>query len=189
MQVEDKVVITGFALVGALLKYIDASFDENEFTSINTVLAAAVALAIWLFLSSYDTISANILAAILLSALFSGKVDNKVFKISSIAALFFFAAYAEPLFSVLVFLSLLGTVDEKANDYADKNAMKNRALSALFKHRAAMKAGVAILYLKGEVNFVHLIAFMLFDVSYDAVSFSIRKLTQKTANPALEERL
>jgi len=189
MQVTDKFIIIGFALIGALLKYIDASFDENKSTSINTALAGAAALATWLSLSFYDMISANILLAVLLASLFSGKADNAVFKISGIVALLFFAAYAEPLFSVLALLSLLGAVDEKANDYADRNAVKNKALNILFKHRVAMKIGIAILYLLGSVKFVHFIAFLLFDFSYDSVGFLTRKavLAQKTANPAFEE--
>lgn len=189
MQVMDKFIIIGFALIGSLLKYIDTSFDEDKFADINTALAGAAALAIWIFLSFYDTISANILLAVLLASLFSGKADNVVFKISGMAALLFFAVFVKPLFSVLVLLSFLGAIDEKANDYADRNAVKNKALSVLFRHRFAMKIGAAILYFLGSVNSIHFIAFLLFDVSYDAVGFLSRKamLAQKTANLALEE--
>ncbi|MEA1957628.1 MAG: hypothetical protein U9N01_04655, partial [Euryarchaeota archaeon] len=78
-------IIIAFAIIGAGLKYIDDAFDEDIFSKRIAMLIAPILVIIWTCLSISDSVSATILFSILFAVLLTGKIDNLVFKVCSIA--------------------------------------------------------------------------------------------------------
>jgi hypothetical protein len=165
---EQYLIIAAFAIIGAGLKYIDEAFDENAFNKKTAGLMALVLLVIWIGLSIFDTSSGTILLSILIGVLCAGKIDNSIFGVST-AAIFgsFMFIQRIPILPILL-LSAFGLIDEKGNDYADSND-PNKFVKFFFLHRFTMKIGLFLLCLAGLFAYQYLLAFLLFDISYDTV--------------------
>lgn len=165
------VIILAFALIGAGLKYIDDAFDEDIFSKrIATTLIAPILVVIWVFLSISDSISATLLFSILFAVLLTGKIDNLVFKMSSIVLILILALtrMLNLLWIPLFILTTMGVVDEKGNDYVENNkALKLGKF--LFSHRFCMKIGVLCLCIFSLLPWLYLFAFLALDLSYDLV--------------------
>lgn len=163
-------IVATFTIIGFGLKYIDDVFDEELFNKSVAMLLAPILVLLWAGVSIYDSFSATILFAILLAVLISGKVDNLIFRISSIALIFslFLTKTLDlsliPLFS----LTLLGVADELGNDYVDKQKT-HEVCEFLFSHRCCMKVGVLGLCCLFLLPWLYLIAFLAFDSTYEAV--------------------
>lgn len=163
-----QVIVAVFAVIGAGLKYIDEAFDEETFSRRSATYLAGVILALWVGLSLLDSSSGTILLSILLGVLLTGKIDNKVFGLSTAGIFGSFVFLQKVLMLPLLFLSAAGVIDEKGNDYVDSHR-SNRILQFFFLHRFTMKIGVSLLCLSGVFAWHYLVAFLLFDASYDAV--------------------
>lgn len=164
------VIILAFAILGAGLKYIDDAFDEDIFSKRIAMLIAPILLVIWVCLSISDSISATLLFSILFAVLLTGKIDNLVFKMSSIALISVLALtrMLNLLWIPLFILTTMGVVDEKGADYVENNkALKLGKL--FFSHRFCMKIGVLGLCIFSLLPWLYLFAFLALDVSYDLV--------------------
>lgn len=164
------VIILAFALIGAGLKYIDDAFDEDLFSKRIATLIAPILVVIWVCLSISDSISATLLFSILFAVLLTGKIDNLVFKMSSIALISMLALtrMLNLLWIPLFILTMMGVVDEKGADYVENN----KALKVgkfLFSHRCCMKIGVLGLCIFSLLPWFYLFAFLALDLSYDLV--------------------
>lgn len=171
-------IIVAFAVIGFGLKYIDDAFDDDE-TVLSKKLAMLIApiiVTIAVILAIKDEVAQTILFAILLSVLISGKVDNLIFKLSSIVfVLLLFIPYFRLYGSInflwlpLVIITTTGVIDEAGNDYVDKNNA-NSIRNFFFKHRFAMKMGMVTLCGFQFLAWIYLIAFLAFDIAYDSVT-------------------
>ncbi len=163
-------IVAAFAIIGCGLKYIDDAFDEARFSKRRAMLMAPLLVVIWVCVSISDTGSATVLFAILFAVLLSGKVDNPVFKLSSIAllAMLFLALMSRFSYVPLAVLTVLGIADEKGNDYADGNRLGELA-EFFFAHRCSMKVGTLGLCLASFLPWLYLLAFMVFDLAYEVV--------------------
>jgi hypothetical protein len=103
-------IILAFAIIGAGLKYIDDAFDEDTFSKKKAILIAPIIVLIWICLSLFDSVSATILFSILFAVLFTGKIDNLIFKVCSIAliSILVLSQMLNLLWIPLVFLTLMG---------------------------------------------------------------------------------
>jgi hypothetical protein len=167
-MVHTHILVASFAIIGGGLKYIDEAFDEGIFDKRIAAFLATILIIIWIGLSVLDPISGSILLAIILGVLFTGKIDNTVFETSTAAifgALIFLGKF---LIGPVLFLAIAGVIDEKGNDYVDSHR-SNSIIEFFFLHRFTMKIGLFILCLTGVFAYYYLIAFLLFDVAYDAM--------------------
>ena len=164
------VIILAFALIGAGLKYIDDAFDEDILSKRIAALIALILVVIWVCLSIFDSISATLLFSILFAVLLTGKIDNLVFKMSSIALISILALTRmfNLLWIPLFILTTMGVVDEKGDDYvANNKALK--VGKVFFSHRCCMKIGVLGLCIFALLPWLYLLAFLALDVSYELV--------------------
>ncbi len=183
-MVEVSLIIAVFLLIGAGLKYIDEAFDEENLNKTTATILAGILLILWIGLSYLDIGSRTILLAILLGVLLTGKIDNLVFA-SSTALIFGSFVFVERIAMFpLIMLALTGVIDEKGNDYVDANKTHG-LISFFFLHRFTMKTGLAALTIGGIFPYYYLLAFLLFDMSYDTIGY----LTKSRAERDIESPL
>jgi hypothetical protein len=166
-------LIAAFAIIGFGLKYIDDAFDEARFSKKRAMIMAPLLVVLWACLSIYDAGAATVLFSILFAVLLSGKVDNPVFKLSSIAllAVLFVALMSRFSYVPLVVLTVMGVVDEKGNDYVDGNRLCKLG-EFFFAHRCGMKLGSLGLCLASFLPWLYLLAFLAFDSAYELVKLA-----------------
>jgi len=163
-------IILAFAIIGAGLKYIDDAFDEDTFSKKKAIVIAPIIVLIWICLSVFDLVSATILFSILFAVLLTGKIDNLIFKICSIALILilFLTQMLSLLWIPLVILILMGVADEKGNDYVDNHATL-KLVEFFFSYRFCMKMGVLSLCILSLLPCLYLLAFLAFDGAYESV--------------------
>ncbi|MGB7531708.1 MAG: hypothetical protein WA977_01855 [Halobacteriota archaeon] len=163
-------IVLAFAIIGAGLKYIDDAFDEDIFSKRAAMVIAPILVIIWTGLSIYDSVSATILFSVLFAVLLTGKIDNLVFKASSIALILILVLSGMlnflwiPLFTLII----MGVADEKGNDYVDNHATLKSG-QFFFSHRFSMKIGVLGLCMFSLLPWFYLGAFLAFDGAYESV--------------------
>lgn len=163
-----EIIVVVFAVMGGGLKYINEAFDEDTFSKRTAILMATILTVLWIGLSFLDLTSRTILLSILIGVLLTGKIDNTVFRLSTVvilAALLYIEMF---LWLPLIVLSATSMIDEIGNDYIDMN-YSNRFVEFFFLHRFTMKIGVFLICSFNLFFWHYLIAFLLFDISYDAV--------------------
>ncbi len=166
-------IILAFVIIGAGLKYIDDAFDEDIFSKRAAMVIAPILVIIWTCLSIYDSVSATILFSVLFAVLLTGKLDNLVFKASSIALILILVLSGTlnflwiPLFTLII----MGVADEKGNDYVDNHAT-HKSGQFFFSHRFSMKIGVLGLCMLSWLPWFYLGAFLAFDGAYESVSIA-----------------
>lgn len=163
-------IIIAFAVIGFGLKYIDDAFDEEVFSKKIAMLIAPILVVIWASLSIFDSFSATVLFSILFAVLLSGKVDNLIFKLSSIALVVILFLTQMLHFSLvpLFVLTVMGITDEKGNDYVDSHKI-HEVGEFFFAHRCSMKVGALGLCTVSLLPWLYLIAFLAFDTAYEFV--------------------
>jgi len=163
-------IIFAFAVIGGGLKYIDDTFDEDIFSKKIAMVIAPILVLTWVCLSLSDSISATILFSILFAVLLTGKIDNLVFKMSSIALILILALTQMLNFLWIPFFILigLGVADEKGNDYVD-GYKTPKLCEFFFSHRCSMKLGLLGLCTFSLLPWLYLLAFLAFDGAYESV--------------------
>ena len=174
-----------FGFIGGGLKFIDMAFDEDVFDKRFAMVLTPILVVLWIWVSIVDKVSAVILFSILLGVLLTGKIDNFIFKISTIALIVFFDLRGlGPYLIPLVFLTLMGIVDEKGNDFVDNNSA-NKVVEFFFLHRISMKFGIMLLCAAAYFSPIYLVAFLCFDIAYDSVGIVSKSMVAKTERMSL----
>jgi hypothetical protein len=173
--ISQSVIILAFAIIGAGLKYIDDAFDEDTFNKKKAIVIAPIIVLIACILAIKDTASRTILFSILLSVLIGGKVDNLIFKVSSIAFLlllslpsFYLYGTMDFFWMPLIIITITGIIDEKGNDYVDENRTNNQ-IHFFFEHRFSMKIGMLTVCVFQFLGCFYLFAFLAFDGAYESI--------------------
>ena len=169
------VILLVFTIIGAGLKYIDDAFDEDKFSKKIAVLIAPIIVILACILAIKDTASRTILFSILLSVLIGGKVDNGIFKVSSIAFLLLLTLPSFYLYGTmnffwmpLIIITITGIIDEKGNDYVEENKT-NKLIHFFFEHRFSMKIGMLTVCVSQFLGWFYLFAFLAFDCAYESI--------------------
>ncbi len=169
------IIILAFAIIGAGLKYIDDAFDEDRFSKKKAIAIAPIIVLLACILAIKDTASRTILFSILLSVLIGGKVDNSIFKVSSIAFLLLLSLPSFYLYGTmdffgmpLIIITITGIIDEKGNDYVDENRT-NKLIHFFFEHRFSMKIGMLTVCVFQFLGWSYLFAFLAFDGAYESI--------------------
>ena len=158
-----------FGILGGGIKFVDDALDEGIFNKKIAIMVAPFLVALWILLCLQSKYAATILTAILLSVILGGKIDNKVGILSVMPIFGSLVFFIDNIFLMpLILLTILGIIDEKGNDYVDRNKT-NFFMEFFFKHRFCMKIGVALLSFFEIFPLQYFIAFLLFDISYDTM--------------------
>ena len=188
-------IIIAFAIIGAGLKYIDDAFDEDIFSKRIAMLIAPIIVIVAVILAIKDEASQTILFSILLAVLIGGKVDNLVFKLSSIAFLLLlflpsFGLYGAInfLWIPLVIITSTGVIDERGNDYIEKNKT-NELTNFFFEHRFSMKIGMLTVCAFPFLPWLYLLAFLAFDGAYESVRILGKTLVEAENQRSREKKL
>ncbi len=178
-------IIVAFGIIGAGLKYIDEAFDGDVFDKRTAFILAPFLVVLWVGISIFDTGSGTILLAVLMGVLLTGKVDNTVFKCSTIAviSLIILSGRFDILILPFLLLTITGILDEKGNDFTDQRKT-NIYIKFFFEHRCSMKIGVLIACLTSLLpDIYYFFAFLTFDTNYEVVGhYSKNVVTYKNAN-------
>ena len=191
-MINDVILLIGYAILGAGIKYIDMAYDDNMFNKTTANIIALISAAIMGALIITDQTSAVIFMAIITAAILTGKTDNDTFKICATGMILTYLLSRMTLTGddfittenaiALTTLIISGVLDEKGNDWYDRkrNALikpiwitiqEEGIIEKFFKHRGLMKITVLWLCIIGYFNFIYFIAFILFDLAYDLVNF------------------
>jgi len=168
-----------YPILGAGIKYIDASFDEKVFSKKKALVFAPLLGILWAYTMLVNEISTTILLAVILAVLIKGKIDNYAHQIGLITiAIFsilviFFIDGNELMLLPLLLLTSAGLIDEVGNDVIEYNKkyLKNgrfryRFAIYFFGRRYLMKVAILYVVLLGIFPWYFLMAFILFDESY-----------------------
>lgn len=163
-------LVLAFALIGGGLKYVDDAFDEGLYSKKRATGVAGLLVVLWIALSLLDAYSATILTAVLLGVLLSGKVDNPPFKVSALLIVLTTLTLADGsiLLLPLAVLTVFAVLDEKGNDYVDRNRVSWK-IGFFFAHRFAFKLALLAVCALSMVPFLYFLAFLCFDIAYDSV--------------------
>lgn len=178
--------LLGFALLGGMVKFVDDAYDENVFSRRVAFGVAAAAGGVAAALAISDLYSLTLLAAILLAALLTGKIDNPAHGLGAALAagapLLVFAAIGapDPPVRLLALLLAAGIADEVANDYVDSHTVRPAAYY-FFRYRSIMKLVVAAATLAGRLPLLQFAAFLLFDFSYAALQVVSLRIKPRAA--------
>ena len=177
-------VVVAFALLGAGLKYIDCAFDSDLFDKNHAKIAAIGLVVLWVAVSVLDQLAALVLMSVLIAVYLTGKVDNQAFLSGAFLVLLsLFLLHIEIpylYYDYLVLLTLAGVVDEKLND----SLQGAKGIVRVLEHRLVLKASVLALCAFSAIPFLYLIAFLAFDLSYEAV-WGIEQKKARTLNTFL----
>lgn len=180
-------LILGYAILGASVKYGDASFDEKVFSQKKALLLSPFVSLVWFWLMLSSPASATILGSIVLAVLFSQKIDWKAFQLGFgiiflLSVFFFLNEWMHFLWIPLIGLTIAGFLDEVGNDFVDKTKNKNKIHSFVFlffRHRLALKIAVFLFAVFGFYGFEFFIYFLAWDLGYDGFGFVSEKFFQK----------
>lgn len=180
-------ILIAFAIIGGGLKFIDDAFDNDIFNKNVAISLAPLLVVIWIWLTATDPISAVILFSILFSVLSAGKIDNFVFKSSTMALILFYFIFAEfgSLWIPLLVLVAMGLLDEKGNDYVDENRT-HKLVEFFFLHRFSMKLGIFALCASSIFPWFYFFAFLSFDISYDAIGMTGQRFMSLSTPKSVE---
>ena len=170
-------IIFSFAIIGAGIKYIDDTLDENSIDK-KAIFIAAILLIIWSAVSLADPYASTILFSILIGVILSGKADNFIFIFGSVLLLILHITITEVNVTVALFLGALAAIDEAGNDFSEKQ-IQSKAKELLLRHRFALKTGVLLMYFIGVFPLLYVIAMVFFDVFYDITGWLMNRWIKK----------
>jgi hypothetical protein len=171
--------ILSYTILGAGIKYIDASFDEKVFSKKKALVFAPLLGILWAYTMLINEISTTILLAVILAVLIKGKIDNyaHLFGLITITVfsilIIFFIDGNEFMILPLMLLTSAGLIDEVGNDVIEYNKkflkigrFRYRFTLYFFGRRYLLKVAILYVVLLGIFPWYFLIAFILFDEAY-----------------------
>ncbi len=190
-------ILAGYALLGAGIKYIDQAYDLGIFSKRTANIIAIFSGLLMGSLIISDTTSATIFLGMFIALAVTHKIDNIAFYIGTaiillMPFLFYNIMKIEWLpFGIIIFS---GISDEVGNTWADKRVkikfvkeaigkiypkdkFQYRFAERFFMHRFAMKVAILFLAVLGLFSYLYFFAFLLFDLMYllvEKYSFSIK---------------
>jgi hypothetical protein len=179
------ILLGGYALLGAGIKYIDEAYDENVFSKKKAHVAVVLCILLMGYLMLMDGPSMMIFFGMIVALIFAKKIDNPAFIAGTAGVLpvpFLFNMSLNIELLPLSILILTGIADEKGNDFADNKKIKG-IIGKFFDYRCMMKVGVLGLCVFGFFSFIYCIAFMLFDIAYYAVKVYSSNIVSKRISP------
>ena len=164
---------------GATLKLGDDLLDELE-DSYLAVVPLIIAGGFFGYLMAFSEWDLVLLSSIIIGVILSGKVDNISYLGGFITIFFFLILFGIPSVTdwygwsaLLISLLLAAVLDEKGNDWADRNASPKA--SKFFEYRLTLKVSVLLLSIPWPDFLFAAIGLWCFDVGYELAHWLIKK--------------
>jgi len=185
-------ILASYALLGAGIKYIDQAYDLGVFSKTKANMAAVLCGLLMAYFIVTDPPSTAIFLAMVIALAITRKIDNIAFYIGIGIVLLLpivFNSLIKMTWLPFGVLTVSGILDELGNDWADKRTKKRQVnryqknaywlqfSEKFFIYRFAMKVAILVLVILNYFDWIYLVAFMLFDLTYllvDAYSLSIK---------------
>jgi len=175
-------LLLGFGLIGAGVKYVDASFDDDAFDRRKAYVVALASGALMGGFIGVDAYAATVLVAIIIGVAITKKIDAPAFIAGAIVALAVPAAFSNQIVVYalpVAVLSLSAVIDELGNDLVDERRIRNGAATLFFGNRLTMEVFVAALVFAGVFPFVYLLALLAFDSGYHLLTYYVDSLKRE----------
>jgi hypothetical protein len=168
-------MIISYFIIGFLLKFVDASFDDKLFSkkkSFALMILGAIFAAFLMIISDETKI---VFIAFILGLILAKKIDNYAFITAAFVcfALFFLAGgtieiiFLNKEIFLILFLSIL--FEERINYKKDKwfKTKKGKTFSFIFEYGLMVKLAGFISFIIISFNPTYFLAVLLFDIEYD----------------------
>ena len=181
-------ILTSYFLLGFILKFADASFDDKLFSKKKSFLIMLIVAIFSAFLMSISNETKIIFIAFVLGLVLAKKIDNYAFISAAFVcfALFFIVGgtieiiYLNIEIFVILFIAIL--LEEKINYKKDKwfKTKKGKIFSFIFEYGLMIKLAGFIAFVIMTYNPIYFFAVLLFDLGYDLmILITHKKLGKK----------
>jgi uncharacterized membrane protein len=178
-------LILGFGLCGALIKYIDQAYDVGAFDKRKALFFGIIAGVLMGSFVAIDSVAGMIFLSFVIFAFFTRKVDNPPFYIVATLT-FLIPMIAATLYNLIIQIDLFifgsfifsGIIDEEGNRRAYNHNFP-RLIAQFFRYRMFMKVVVFILALLNYYDIIYFVAFMAYDLAYLGVAIYSQKVLKK----------
>ncbi|MFW9850506.1 MAG: hypothetical protein ACFFF4_15350 [Candidatus Thorarchaeota archaeon] len=168
-----------YMMAGMSLKLGDDLLDEFDTPSLAwfPLGASGVLFGLLMVQSEWDLV---LLSSIVIGVLLSGKVNRREFIIGFVAIGIILLVVGIPeITRILDWLTLLfclfmaSVLDERGNDWTDKNL--NPRASLFFKYRFTLKVSALLLSIPWQLFFPVAIGLWIFDIGYETIGWFMRR--------------
>lgn len=173
---------TGYLLAGLTLKLGDDLLDElnRPNIAIGPLALSGLLFGLVMTLSEWDLV---LLGAIVIGVVLSGKVNKPQFLVGFIMIGASLLLIGVPVISdasgritLLLLLLLAAIVDERGNDWADRD--ERPVISCFFCYRFTLKVAVILLSFIWPSFFVAAVGLWMFDFGYELAGLVVRRWTR-----------
>ena len=170
---------TGYLLAGLTLKLGDDLLDElnRPNAAIGPLVLSGLLFGLLMALSEWDLV---LLGAIVIGVVLSGKVNKPQFLVGFIMIGASLLLIGVPTisdifgrFTLLLILLLAAIVDERGNDWADRE--ERPEISYFFYYRFTLKAAVILLSAIWKSFFFAAVGLWIFDFGYELAGFGAKR--------------
>ncbi|MHA2069130.1 MAG: hypothetical protein ACXABY_32620 [Candidatus Thorarchaeota archaeon] len=181
-MVEWLLYYAAYLLAGLTLKLGDDLLDElnRPNAALGPLVLSGVLFGLIMTLSEWDLV---LLGAIVIGVLLSGKVNKPQFLVGFILIGALLLLLGVPTISngigrfvLLLALLLAAIVDERGNEWADRE--EKPVIAYFFEYRFTLKVTVLLLSIIWPAFLVAAVGLWLFDFGYEIVGFSIHRWTK-----------
>ena len=181
IQSNNDVVLIGLCIIlGLDVKFIDQLIDEESMRKYR-MYAIPLAILIPLFMGYLATIHDPVFGMVIgtaLGLLLAGKLDHPAFLLAAVGFVigmgvfvyYFNVDIATTSFYLIPMTGFGAYGDEFGHEKVSKGGYPN-AVYQFFEHRFLLKTVAAISVLVGFAEIIHLVGFLCWDLSYDAVAY------------------
>ncbi len=172
MKLPPELFLAAFAVSGATLKTSDF-LGERENTRL-AVLSAVASSLVFGVLMSESVFSSSLILGLFIGVTASRKVDRPNLVLGLILT-FAFALLLEvktPTLWLVIVVTLFTFIDEWGHERFSRT---EGAAALFFRYRLALKLATGLLTLMSQIEVLHLMGFLCFDLSYDLTNLILQK--------------
>ena len=172
MKLPPELFLAAFAVSGMTLKTSDF-LGERENTPL-AVLSAVASSLVFGVLMSESVFSSSLILGLFIGVTASRKVDrpNLVLGLILTFAFAFLFEVKTPTLWLVIVVTLFTFIDERGHEQFSR---KEGAAALFFRYRLTLKLVMSLLTLMSQIEVLHLMGFLSFDLSYDLTNLILQK--------------
>lgn len=172
MKLTPELFLAAFVVSGVTLKTSDFLGErENIFLAVLSAVASSLVFGV---LMSESVFSSSLILGLFIGVIISRKVDrpNLVLGVILTFAFAFLFEIKAPTIWLMIVVALFAFIDE----WGHEKLSQKRGLTVLFfRYRLALKLVMSLLTLMSQIQVLHLMGFLCFDLSYDLTNLVLQK--------------
>lgn len=172
MKLHPELFLLAYALSGVTLKTADVLGERGK--NSRSFLSAAISAFLFGLLTSESVFSASLILGIIIGVTLSKKVDrpNMVFGLILTLVFAVYFGVQTPTLWLLTGVAFFTFIDEVGHE---KHRQKKGVPAFFFQYRLSLKLAMIFLTLCAQIQALHLMGFLCFDLCYDLTSYLINK--------------